>query len=193
MRILALALLMLVAIAGCNLLKVGEVPPDTVVKRQLNALQIAVEKFIPEKGKVKIAVLGVVDTAALKKPAEGEEADQAAMDAAAKRERDVRQALNEALVENQLMEVVQPAQEHQDKARAAIAAANSGPLDAKLALEIGEAIDSEYLVDALIDDSGKQVNVAVQRASDGVVVFQDTIKDWVVATGTGAAGPEIAK
>jgi hypothetical protein len=192
MRQLMLGLLALVAITGCNLLKVGDVPPDTVVKRQLNELQIAVEKFIPEKGKAKIAVLGVVDTAALKKPAAGEEVDQTALDAAAKRERDVRQGLNAVLVENTLMEVVQPAQEQQDKVRAAIAAANSCTLDAKLGLETGQAVAAEYLVDVLIDDTGKQVNVAVQRASDGVVVYQNTLKDWQVATGVAAAAPEAA-
>lgn len=191
MRYWALGLLALLALTGCNLLKAGEVPPETVVKRQLNALQIAVEKFIPEKNKAKIAILGVVDTATLKKPAEGEEVDQAALDAAAKRERDVRQGLNAVLVENQLMEVVQPAQDQQDKVRAAIAAANSCTLDAKLALEAGEGVAAEYLVDVLIDDTGKQVNVAVQRASDGVVVFQDTLKNWVVAAGEPA--PEAKK
>jgi hypothetical protein len=191
MRHLALGLLALLAVTGCNLLKTGDVPPDTIVERQLNALQIAVEKYIPDKGKAKIAILGVVDTATLKKPAEGETADQAALDAAAKRERDVRQGLNAVLVENTLLEVVQPAQEQQDKVRAAIAAANSCTLDAKLALEAGEAVAAEYLLDVLIDDTGKQVNVAVQRASDGVVVFQDTLKDWQVATGP-AAAPEAA-
>jgi hypothetical protein len=187
MRHLVLGLLALVAVTGCNLLKAGEVPPDTAVKRKLNELQIAVEKFIPEKGKAKIAILGVVDTAAMKKPVEGEEVDQAAQDAAAKRERDVRQGLNAALVENQLMEVVQPAQDQQDKVRLAIVAANSCTLDAKAALEVGQAVAAEYLVNVLIDDSGKQVNVAVQRASDGVVVFQDVLKDWSVATGPAAS------
>jgi hypothetical protein len=181
MRCIALCLVLLLAAAGCDMLKVGEVPPETVIKRQLNEMQIAVEKSIPENGKAKMAVLGIVDTAAMKKPAEGEEVDQAALDSAAKREREVRQGLNEVLVANTLIEVLQPSQEQQDQARAAIVAANSCTLDAKVALAAGTATMAEYLVNAMIDETGKKVNLAVQRASDGVVVFQDTLSDWAIA------------
>lgn len=176
-----------VALAGCDLLGFGKAPPDTLVQRKLNALQIAVEKYIPAKGKAKVAVVAVVDTASLKKPAAGEEADQAALDTAAKRERDVRQGLNESLVRNTLLDVLQPSQEQQDKARAAVGAANTCALDAGLALELGQALGAEYLVGALIDDDGKQVAVAVQRVNDGSIVFQDTLVDWgIVAPQTEA-------
>ncbi len=181
MRCIAFILVVLVIAASCEMLKVGEVPPETVIKRQLNELQIAVENSIPENSKAKIAVLGIVDTATMKKPAEGEEADQTALDAAAKREREVRQGLNEVLVANTLIEVLQPSQEQQDQARAAIGTANSCTLDAKVALAAGTATMAEFVVNALIDDNGKQVNLAVQRASDGVVVFQDTLSDWAIA------------
>jgi hypothetical protein len=168
------------ALTGCNLLGFGKAPPDTAVQRKLNALQIAIEKQIPAKGKAKVAVVAVVDTVALKQPAAGEEADQAVLDAAAKRERDVRQGLNESLVRNTLLDVLQPSQQEQDKARAAVAAANTCALDAKLAAELGQAIGAEYLVGAMIDDEGRQVGVAVQRVSDGVVVFQDTLQEWSI-------------
>lgn len=189
MRHLKLLFALSLLVPGCTLLKVGAAPPDTVVQRQLNELQIAVEQQLPENAKAKIAVLGVVDTVAMSKPAEGEEPDAAAIAAAAKREREVRQGLNKVLVTNTLLEVLQPSQEMQDQARAAIIAANGCSLDAQTAAGAGTATAAQYLVNVLIDDNGKSVNLAVQRASDGVVVFQDTLNEWAVAVSPVEAPP----
>ncbi len=187
-RLAIILLGLVVVLASCDKLGLGKVSPDEEVKKQLNALQISIEKELAEGAKAKTTILAVVDTQRLAKPAEGEEPDPALLQAAEKRERDVRQGMNAVLVENVLLEVVQPAEEQIGKARAAIAAANSPALDKAVCEELGKATAADYLICALIDDSGKKIDVTVQRSKDGVVVYQETLKEWSVAVPQEKAG-----
>jgi len=177
----AAALLLAIGVAGCTLFKSGKVDPDTLVARQLNMLQIAIENDTRAGGKAHVAVLGVVDVVGMAAGEGAEAADPEALSAARRRERGVRQAIGEVLVQNRLMAAVQPSAEQAEQARKAISAANSPALDAAEATAVGKALGADYLVCALIDDEGKSINVVAQRTTDGVVVFQDVLKNWSAA------------
>ena len=179
-------------LASCNLLKPKPADPDVGVHKKLNLLQIALEQNVPNGGTTVVSVVAVVDTAAMVPAAKDAKpsADAATKEEAAlRRERDVRQELNNVLVANTLMDVVQPDQSQIDKARQEIIATNSVPLSAALAAEIGTALKAQYLVCAMIDDDGKQVNVEAQQAVDGKVVFQDTLLNWSICNPPAAAQP----
>jgi len=179
-------LVLLIAVASCNMAKGGKADPDKVVARQLNMLQIAIENDMRVQGKVHVAVLGVVDAVDMTAGEGAEAPDPEALSAARRRERSVRQAIGEVLVQNRLMAAVQPSADQAEQARKAISAANSPALDAAEATAVGKALGADYLVCALIDDEGKSINVVAQRTTDGVVVFQDVLKDW---SAIGAAAP----
>lgn len=179
----ALWLALLALAVSCDLLKGKPADPDAAVRKQLNQLQIALEQGVPDGGSTVVSVVAVIDTAAMAAPSKDAKPDPAAADKAAaalRRERDVRQELNNVLVANKLMNVVQPDQAQIDKARQEISATNSAPLSAALAAEIGTALKAKYLVCAMIDDDGQQINVEAQQASDGKVVFQDTLLGWSI-------------
>jgi len=179
-------LAMLACCAGllsCDLLKTKPPDPDAEVHKKLNQLQIALEQNVPDGSTTVVAVVAVVDTAAMvpvAKDAKPSEEAAAKEQAALGRERDVRQELNNVLVANKLMDVVQPDQAQIDKGRQEIIATNSTPLSAALASELGTALKAQYLVCAMIDEDGKQVDVEAQQTADGKVVFQDTLLNWSI-------------
>jgi hypothetical protein len=172
-----------VGLVSCDLLKPKPPDPDVEVHKKLNLLQIALEQNVPDGSTTVVSVVAVLDSAAMVPASKDTKpsADAAAKEEAAlRRERDVRQELNNVLVANKLMNVIQPDQVQIDKARQEIIATNSAPLSAALAAEIGTALKAQYLVCALIDDDGKQVSVEAQQAADGKVVFQDTLLNWSI-------------
>lgn len=171
----------LVLMAGCALL--GKPPgPEEKVVQQINQLQVNMEKGIPGSDPVHVAVLGILDTAALSPPSEdaakAKPPDPAKVSDAWRRERVLRQELSALLVKNRLLEMIQPTQEQIDEARNAMIAGNSAALNEDLVRKLGALLSAEYLICALSDDSGKAVSLVAQRCSDGVVVYQDTLKDW---------------
>jgi len=127
---------------------------------------------------IPVAVLAVVDSTALGQEGETAGAGQPPDTAALRRERLVHQALSSALVNNALIEVIQPEQASLDQARSEMIAVNSAALSAPTAEQLGEHLGAEILICALIDRGGAEVNVVAQRASDGKLVYHDTIKDW---------------
>ena len=129
---------------------------------------------------IPVAVLSVVDSTALTQASAGSAADQTLEPEALRRERLVHQAISSALVSNLLIEVIQPEQASLDQARAELIAVNSAALSAPTAEELGQHLGAEVLVNALIDRAGAEVNIVAQRASDGKLLYHDTIKDWDV-------------
>jgi hypothetical protein len=127
---------------------------------------------------IPVAVLAVVDSTALEQAGETAGAGQPLDTEAMRRERLVHQALSSALVNNALIEVIQPEQASLDQARGEMIAVNSAALSAPTAEQLGENLGAEILICALIDRNGAEVNVVAQRASDGKLVYHDTIKDW---------------
>jgi len=127
-----------------------------------------------------VAVVSVVDTTSI--ATTEEEPDPELLAAALRRERVVRQAVNNALVENKLINVVQPDETNTTKARDEIIAKNSAALSAPLTAEIGEEIGAAVIVCALIDNQGAEVNIVAQLATNGKLIYQDTIKDWEIVT-----------
>jgi hypothetical protein len=127
---------------------------------------------------IPVAVLAVVDSTALAQESETAAAGQPLDSEALRRERLVHQALSSALVNNALIEVIQPEQASLDQARGEMIAVNSAALSAPTAEQLGEHLGADILICALIDREGAEVNVVAQRASDGKLVYHDTIKDW---------------
>ncbi len=177
--------------AGCALL--SKPPgPEEKIQHQINQLQVNMEKGIPGSDPVKVAVMGILDTAALSPPSEdGAKAkapDAEKLSEGWRRERVLRQELSAQLVKNRLLELLQPTQEQIDEARAAMVSVNSAALNEELVKKLGSLLSAEYLICALADDEGKAVSLVAQRCSDGVVVYQETLKDWaVLGAPTGAA------
>lgn len=179
----AVLLLATAAATSCDLLKKTPPDPQNEVRKQLNLLQIALEENVPPQGTTVVAVVAVVDTAAMAAlPEDGKVDEEAAANVAAaqSRERTVRQELNNVLVANTLIDVVQPEQPQIDAARHELIATNSAALSAPLALSTGTALNAVYLVCAIVDAEGAKVNLAAQQAEDGKVVYQGTLEDWSI-------------
>ena len=182
-RYLVIAIAALALLGSCDLISgKKEVDPASEAAKKLKLLQIAVESAVPEgsKGTTTASVLAVVDSSIMGQaaPDAKDEEAKAKYDEAQRRERVVRQELNNVLVNNTLIDVVQPGQAEIDKARAEIAANNSSALSIALALELGTALKADYLICALIDEDGKMVNIDAQQTADGKLAFQDTIENW---------------
>lgn len=200
----AIICLTLLALAGCQLLAAPQQADTTLwplqiaIENQLSAGEAGAQSSEAESpaaerpagqgratqtsdggATISVAVLSVVDSSALAS-AESAGSDQPLDSDALRRERLVQQALSGALVTNSLIEVVQPDQASIDLARAEIIAINSAALSPPTAGQIGEQLGADVLVCALIDRQGAEVNIIAQRASDGKLLYQDTIKDWDV-------------
>jgi hypothetical protein len=173
----------LALMAGCALLA-KPVDPAEKISRQLNQLQVDIEEGIHGNEPVHVAVLGILDTAALSAPnpdaGKAKPPEQASLEEAWRRERVIRQELSSILVKNRLLALVQPTQLQIDEARDAMIAGNSAALNEDLVKKLGSLLASEYLICAFSDDEGKAVSLVAQRSSDGVVIYQETLKDWPV-------------
>lgn len=167
----------LLLLAGCTLLGQPQ-GPEAAVRRKVNQLQVSLERHIPGEEAVKVAILGLVDTASAPKAAAAEDADPEAVTEGVRRERVMRQELGAMLVKNRLLQIVQPTEEQIQQARTAIEAANSPALDKALAAQLGSALGVQYIVGALSDNGGRIVSLVAQDVSDGVLLFQDTLLDW---------------
>lgn len=167
----------LLLLAGCTLLGQPQ-SPEAAIRRKVNQLQVNLERHIPGEEAVKLALLGLVDTAAAPKAAAAADADPEAVAAGVRRERVMRQELGALLVKNRLLELVQPTEAQIQQARTAVEAANSPALDKALAAQLGHELGVEYIVGALSDSGGRVVSLVAQDVSDGVLLFQDTLLDW---------------
>ncbi|MCC7478179.1 hypothetical protein IT575_06935 [bacterium] len=186
---------------GCELFKEHELTPAEQCEIQLKTLQVAIEEGIHEGSKAKVAVLGIVDASVIARTAEGDapaekkkdKSDSDGPAAALARERKVRDALLASLVQNRLMEMLQPDEATIALAREDMLAANSAALSIEKSRELGEKLGAGYLAGAIVDAEGKSVSVAVQRVEDGVVVFQDVLLDWPAVFGEAEAAAEGAE
>ena len=182
-RLIGTAALLLM-LTSCDLLFGASATPEEAVKMQLNQLQISIEKSMGRSDTTQAAVLAIVDTSTIPTAGATEaEAEGASVAEALRRERIVRQELSNRLVSNRLIEVVQPTQTLIDQARAEITASNSAALSLETVKQSKDSLKTEYIVNALIDRDGAEVNVVAQRTTDGVVIFQETLLDWEVVTG----------
>lgn len=178
----------LLLLAGCTLLGQPQ-SPDAIVRRKVNQLQVNLERHIPGEEAVKVAILGLLDTASAPKASSAEDADPEAVTQGQRRERAMRHELGALLVRNRLLELVQPTPQQIEEARLAMEAANSAALDAALARSLGTALGVQYIICALSDNEGRLVSVVAQDVGDGVLLFQDTLVDWP-ALAPSAAAPE---
>jgi hypothetical protein len=134
-------------------------------------------------GFTRLAVLTVVDQSLFDTdtPAGDTEDDpakkQAVRDAALRRERQVRQAINARLVRNTLIRVVQPSAEDLATARAELIGNDSAPLSQQSVRSMGELLQVEYIINVLIDREGQDVDIVAQHTADGAIVFQET-RNW---------------
>lgn len=143
-----------------------------------------------------VAVIAVVDTFTETQATEGEDPAERAkkMDLAQRRERVVRQELQNVLVANNMITVVQPNEAQIAAARAEIGTTNSGALSNTMLPNLAETLGVKHVVTALIDLDGGEVNVVAQHAPDGTIVFQDTLINWdVVLAVAKEAAAEAAK
>jgi hypothetical protein len=162
---------------------------DRDVRTKLNLLQIAIEESaaVADVGSEPpaantVSVVAVVDSYFLADTAAEEEADTGEVAAALRRERLVRQELNNRLVENSLIEVIHPDQDSVTRARDEIIAGNSAALHFETAKEIGETLGVDVLACVLIDEAGGEVNVVAMQVPAGKLIYQDTIKHWDLLT-----------
>ena len=127
-----------------------------------------------------LAVLAVVDNFTLLPVSEDTDpAEQATkIDLAQRRERVVRQELQNVLVSNTMITVVQPNSEQITQAREEISSTNSAAISNSMLPGLAETLGVQHVVTALIDLEGHEVNVVAQHAPDGAIVFQDTLIDW---------------
>ena len=143
-----------------------------------------------------VAVMAVVDSFTLLPAGEDEDPTERAkkLDLAQRRERVVRQQLQNVLVANSMITVVQPNESQIAAARAEIAATNSAALSNTMLPGLAETLGVQHVVTALCDLEGEEVNVVAQHAPDGTIVFQDTMIGWevVLAVAKGAATEEEA-
>jgi len=171
----------LALMAGCALLAKPPGPQERI-ERQINELQVKLEKGIADNQPAHVVVLGVLDTAALSAPnpdaAKAKAPEQAKLEEAWRRERVLRQELSALLVKNRLLELVQPTQEQIDESRSAMQAGNAAALNEDLVKRLGALLSAEYILCALSDDEGRAVSLVAQRCSDGVLIYQDTLRDW---------------
>lgn len=126
------------------------------------------------------SIVAVVDSLLLVPGSEGEEIDPAAQDAALRRERLVRTAINTSLVKNNLIDMIQPTTDERERIRLGLIATNCSmmsPTDAKTA---GDAIGVDHLIWARIENEGDAVNIVAQRVDNGVVVFDQTLSGWSI-------------
>jgi hypothetical protein len=129
-----------------------------------------------------VAVIAVVDTFTLVPASEDEDPIERArkLDLAQRRERVVRQELQNVLVANSMITVVQPNETQIAAARAEIGTTNSAALSNTMLPGLAETLGVQHVVTALCDLDGGEVNVVAQLAPDGTIVFQDTLIDWDV-------------
>jgi hypothetical protein len=129
-----------------------------------------------------VAVLAVVDSVSLLPAGEDEDPAERAkkLDLSQRRERVVRQELQNVLVSNSLITVVQPNEAQIAQARAEISATNSAALSNTMLPGLAETLGVQHVVTALVDLDGGEVNVVAQHAPDGTIVFQDTLIEWDV-------------
>ncbi len=190
-------------LAACDLLKEHKLTPGEECDIQLKKMQVAIEEGIGEGSKAKVAVLGIVDASAIAKTVEGDAPETKSKDkskgapedpaAPLARERKVRDAINASLVQNRLMELLQPDEASIAVAREDMLAANSAALSLEKCKDLGEKLGAEYIAGAIVDEEGKSVSVSVQRVSDGVVVYQDVLREWPAVIGEEAAPAEDSK
>lgn len=134
-------------------------------------------------GSARLAVLTVVDQSlfgADKATGDVEEdpaKQQAAREAALRRERQVRQAINARLVRNSLISVIQPSAEDLATARAELIGNDSAPLSQQSVMTLGELLQVDYFINVLIDREGQDVDIVAQNTADGAIVFQET-RNW---------------
>ncbi|MCH7472646.1 hypothetical protein IIA79_06815, partial [bacterium] len=137
------------ALCACDLLSSSEDGPAKKIEGQLNQLQIVLEKSVGDEGITRIAIVAIVDSGALGTGGGGGEEEM-------RRERVVRQELGNRLVNNRLIEVVQPTPEQIDRAVAEISSKNSAALSPPLSAEIGGELSVEHLLSAIVDDGGSR-------------------------------------
>lgn len=196
-------LVLLLPLLSCDAFKVKPPTAEEVADGQLKKLQVAVEAGIPDGGKAKVAVLAILDSSFIASEAAGAGAAPAkdkkkgAEDPAAPldRERKVRDAVSASLVQNRLLELLQPDEASLASARTEMLKGNSAALSVESCSKLGTAMGADYIADAIVDETGKTVSLCVQRVSDGVVVYQDVVKDWPAVFGEAApaAGAAPAK
>ncbi|MBN2083005.1 hypothetical protein JW859_12470 [bacterium] len=163
--------------------------PESAPEDSAPAVEETAESTVlPQTAPNSVAVVSVVDTTSI--PTGEEEPDPELLATALRRERVVRQAINNALVENKLINVVQPDEANTELARAEIIAKNSAALSTPLAAEIGQGIGAAVIVCALIDKQGAEVNIVAQLTVNGKLIYQDTIKDWEIVTAEEATTEE---
>jgi hypothetical protein len=178
-----------VVLSGCDAEAESRTPAE-LAELQLRRAQVAIEGAM-HGGSSRIAVLGVLDSSAIAaKAVAGSEqkgkTDSAALAAALGRERKARAGLNASFVQNRLLEMLQPSETDQATAHDDMLRGNSAALSQEQCRQLSGQLGAEFLVNALVDEEGKAVTVAVQQA-DGVVVFQDTLKHWPAVVAEDAA------
>lgn len=181
------ALTMLSLAMSCTLLSGESSDATREGNVQLYPLQIALEKALGPAGAdsgetISVAVVAVVDSGALVEDAGQAAGGDTDNSAALRRERVVRHELNNSLVRNSLIDVVQPDQAVIELARSGIITANSAALSESLVGQIGELLNADAVVCAIVDLEGKEVSVAVQDINDGRLIYHETIADWQSTT-----------
>ena len=132
--------------------------------------------------RVRVAVVSVVDQTLFgdgqaEVAADEDPAAATKKQDALRRERQVRQGINARLVRNSLIDVVQPASEHLDLARAEVITIDSAALSQATAMLLGEQLQVDYIISVLIDREGQDVDITAQHVADGAIIFQQT-RDW---------------
>lgn len=178
-------MILVVLACSCDMLESEQAQIDREVRTKLNLLQIAIEESAgvaadgaEQHAANTVTVVAVVDSYFLADTAAEEEADTGEVAAALRRERLVRQELNNRLVENSLIEVIHPDQDSVTRARDEIIAGNSAALHFETAKEIGETLAVDVLACVLIDEAGDEVNVVAMQLPEGKLIYQDTINHW---------------
>ena len=131
-----------------------------------------------DSGTTSVSIVAIVDSLLLVPAAEGEELDPADEDAAMRRERLVRQAIGNSLVENRLLKMIQPTSQQREKTRGDLIATNSSVLATQDAIAAGADIGVDHLIWAVIEREGESVHVVAQRVDNGVMVFDDNLIGW---------------
>jgi hypothetical protein len=185
--------------SGCDQLKKligGNAPADDPVPEALYPLHTALEAGAKDDQKSTVAVLAVVDQSRFT-PAPAAGGDQAAGGAAAgasgspaaapaddtdalRLERLARQALNNGFIHNKLLDVVQPDDALMQQARDEVVKNNSAALSTQTVKDLGAKLKVMFIVNAVIENGGAEVNVAGQRVDDGSLIFQDSVKNWSI-------------
>lgn len=126
-----------------------------------------------------VVVVAVVDSHYLLQASEeDEEAAATQINDAQRRERVVRGEIHNALVLNTLIMALPRDAENEALARQFIIDNNSEALSKELCMTVGESLGAEIIICVLIDEEGREVNVAAQVSATGEMIYQDVLKDW---------------